>query len=65
MSIAYLDPGNLAGDMEAGLVGRYSLLWVLLLSTGLGYCFQMKAMKVGLVSGNDLAQLCRMYFPKR
>jgi len=39
VSIAYLDPGNLAGDMDAGLVGKYSLLWVLLLSTTLGYFF--------------------------
>ncbi|EAS07058.3 NRAMP (natural resistance-associated macrophage protein) metal ion transporter family protein (macronuclear) [Tetrahymena thermophila SB210] len=61
ISIAYLDPGNLAGDMEAGLVGKYSLLWVLFLSTALGYLFQVKSMKLGLVTGKDLAKLCRIH----
>lgn len=36
MSIAYLDPGNIAGDLEAGLYGGYRLIWVLLWSTILG-----------------------------
>ena len=38
VAIAYLDPGNLAGDIEAGVKGGYHLLWVLMLSTLLGYC---------------------------
>jgi hypothetical protein len=36
MSIAYLDPGNIAGDLEAGLKGGYSLIWTLMWSTILG-----------------------------
>ena len=36
MSIAYLDPGNIAGDLEAGIYGGYNLIWVLLWSTILG-----------------------------
>jgi len=36
MSIAFLDPGNIAGDLDAGLMGKYSLIWILLLSTLLG-----------------------------
>lgn len=51
ISIAYLDPGNISGDMEAGLSGKYSLLWLLLLSTLLGYFFQVKAMHLGLATG--------------
>jgi len=36
MSIAYLDPGNIAGDLVAGVKGGYSLIWTLLWSTILG-----------------------------
>ena len=36
MSIAYLDPGNIAGDLEAGYTGGYSLIWTLLWATVLG-----------------------------
>lgn len=36
MSIAYLDPGNIAGDLQAGVVGGYRLIWTLMWSTLLG-----------------------------
>ena len=36
MSIAYLDPGNIAGDLEAGVQGGYSLIWTLMWATVLG-----------------------------
>lgn len=36
MSIAYLDPGNIAGDLEAGVKGGYKLIWTLMWSTILG-----------------------------
>lgn len=39
IAVSYLDPGNISGDMEAGLVGKYSLLWILLLSNTLGFFF--------------------------
>ncbi|EAS05370.1 NRAMP (natural resistance-associated macrophage protein) metal ion transporter family protein (macronuclear) [Tetrahymena thermophila SB210] len=65
VSIAYLDPGNLAGDMDAGLNGKYHLLWVLFLATALGFVFQNRAMMIGLVSGKDMAKLCRYYYPRK
>lgn len=65
VSIAYMDPGNLGADIDAGLNGRYHLLWVLFLSTTLGYFFQIRAMMIGLISGKDMAKLCRYYYPKR
>lgn len=36
MSIAFLDPGNIAADLDAGITGGYGLLWVLFWSTVLG-----------------------------
>ncbi|KAL4435104.1 hypothetical protein ABPG74_003597 [Tetrahymena malaccensis] len=65
VAIAYIDPGNLAGDMDAGLNGKYHLLWVLFLSTLLGFFFQNRAMMIGLVTGKDMAKLCRYYYPKK
>ena len=62
VAIAYLDPGNLAGDIEAGVKGGYHLLWVLMLSTLLGYFFQVYSIKIGLFTNKDLAKLCRKHF---
>ena len=56
MSMAYLDPGNISGNMKAGIDGKYSLLYVLLLSTVFGGVFQCVAAKIGVVTQNDLAQ---------
>ena len=39
MSIAYLDPGNIAGDLNAGIYGHYSLLWTLMWAIIIGYMF--------------------------
>mmetsp|Transcript_24687 Transcript_24687/g.38415 ORF Transcript_24687/g.38415 Transcript_24687/m.38415 type:complete len:107 (+) Transcript_24687:206-526(+) len=43
MSIAYLDPGNIAGDLEAGVTGAYSLIWALFWATACGWFYQAMA----------------------
>lgn len=58
MSIAYLDPGNIESDLQSGVVARYSLLWVLLGATLLGLAMQRLAIKIGVVTGLHLAELC-------
>ena len=50
MSIAYLDPGNIAGDLEAGIAGGYSLIWTLLWATVLGLFYQALAARIGVVT---------------
>jgi len=50
MSIAYLDPGNIAGDLEAGIKGGYSLIWTLLWATILGLFYQSMAARLGVVT---------------
>lgn len=42
MSIAYLDPGNLESDLQAGAYTGYRLLWVLFWSTVLGLLLQVQ-----------------------
>jgi hypothetical protein len=50
MSMAYLDPGNIAGDLDAGRVGGYSLIWLLMVVTILGWFYQSMAVALGLVT---------------
>jgi natural resistance-associated macrophage protein len=59
MSIAYLDPGNLESDLQAGAYTGYQLIWVLFWSTALGLLLQILAARLGVVTGKHLAQLCR------
>ncbi len=47
MSIAYLDPGNIEADLQQGIVGGYSLLWVLALATLMGLLLQVLAARLG------------------
>lgn len=63
MSIAYLDPGNIQSDLQAGSIARYSLLWVLIWSTGFGLIVQRLAARIGTVTGLHLAELCYRRFP--
>ena len=50
MSNAFLDPGNIAGDLDTGIKGGYSLIWVLLWATIIGVCYQSMAVRIGVVT---------------
>lgn len=65
MSIAYLDPGNIAGDLDAGKQGGYKLLWVLMAATSLGLFFQILAARLGVVTQRNLARMCREQYSSR
>eukprot|EP00798_Chlamydomonas_sp_ICE-L_P021091 gene21091-27978_t len=62
MSIAFVDPGNLEGDLQTGVQTGYDLLWVLLLATGVGYIVQMQSAKLGVATGLHLAEHCRQQY---
>lgn len=62
MSLAYLDPGNIEADLQSGAYTGYSLLWVLLLCHVLGLVVQILAARLGVVTGYNLAELCRLEF---
>lgn len=64
MSIAFLDPGNLEGDLQAGAIAGYSLLWLLLWATAMGLLVQLLAARLGVATGRHLAELCRDEYPK-
>lgn len=65
MSVAYLDPGNLTADIQAGTQTGFVLLWwFLLVSLGCGTAYQCVSGRIGLVTGKDLARLCGELYPR-
>jgi manganese transport protein len=63
-SIAYMDPGNFATNIQGGAKYGYSLLWVVLLANLIAMLFQALSAKLGIVTGRNLAEMCRDCFPK-
>ncbi|MBF0386790.1 MAG: Nramp family divalent metal transporter [Candidatus Omnitrophica bacterium] len=59
IAVGYMDPGNWATDLAAGAQFGYTLLVVVLCSNLLAILFQYLALKLGIVTGSDLAQACR------
>ncbi|MFZ1108231.1 MAG: Nramp family divalent metal transporter [Rhodomicrobium sp.] len=63
-SIAYIDPGNFATNIQAGAKYGYGLLWVVLVSNLIAMLFQALSAKLGIVTGRNLAELSREKFPQ-
>lgn len=62
-SIAYVDPGNFATNLQAGAKYGYSLLWVVLAANVMAMLFQSLSAKLGIVTNRNLAEISRAYFP--
>jgi manganese transport protein len=62
-SVAYMDPGNFAVNIEAGAGFGYLLLWVVLVANVVAMLFQALSAKLGIVTGQSLAGHCRRRFP--
>jgi manganese transport protein len=65
IAVGYMDPGNWATDLAAGSRYNYTLLYVIMLSNLMAILLQSLSIKLGVVSGRDLAQACRERFGKR
>ncbi|MEX1662446.1 Nramp family divalent metal transporter [Thioclava sp. 15-R06ZXC-3] len=63
-SVAYMDPGNYATNIEAGAGYGYGLLWVVVVANMIAMLFQALSARVGIVSGMNLAELSREHFPR-
>src|SRR5271169_440601 len=61
-SIAYMDPGNFATNIQAGAGYGYELLWVALSANLVAMLFQALSAKIGIATGRNLAELCREHF---
>src|ERR1700737_4827076 len=64
-SVAYIDPGNFATNIEGGSRFGYRLLWVLLWSNSVGVLISYLSAKLGIVTGLTLPQNCREHFSRR
>src|SRR5437899_10032481 len=63
-SVAYIDPGNFATNIEGGAQFGYSLLWILLWSNAMAILVQYLAAKLGIATGRTLPQNCRLHFSR-
>ena len=64
VAVGYMDPGNWATDLAGGARFGYTLLSVILLSNLMAILLQSLALKLGIVTGRDLAQACRDHYSK-
>ena len=63
-SVAYVDPGNFATNIQGGAQFGYMLIWVIVVSNLMAMLIQTLSAKLGLVTGRNLAEHCREQFPK-
>ncbi len=61
-SVAYMDPGNYATNIQAGAGYGYGLLWIVLMANLIAMLFQALSARLGIVTGKNLAELCRDNF---
>ena len=64
VSVGYMDPGNWGTDLQAGARFKYGLLWVVGLASLMAIFMQVISARLGVVTGKDLAQCCRDWYPK-
>ncbi|KAJ5556949.1 hypothetical protein N7494_000864 [Penicillium frequentans] len=64
IAVAYIDPGNYSTDVSAGADFKYSLLFVVLMSNLFAILLQSLCIKLGTVTGLNLAENCREHLPR-
>ncbi len=63
-SVAYIDPGNYATNIQGGSAFGYNLLWVIALANMMAMLLQTMSAKLGLATGHNLAEMARIHFRK-
>ncbi len=63
VSVGYMDPGNWGTDLAAGAQFKYGLLWVVAAASAMAVVMQVLSARLGVVTGRDLAQCCRDWYP--
>ena len=63
-SIAYVDPGNFATNIEGGSKFGYLLLWVVVGANAMAIVIQYLSAKLGVVTGQNLPEICRASWPR-
>src|SRR5574340_1198543 len=63
-SVAYMDPGNFATNIQGGAKFGYLLVWVIVASNLMAMLIQSLSAKLGIATGLNLAEVCREYLPR-
>src|ERR1035438_5129768 len=63
VSVGYMDPGNWGTDLQGGAQFKYALLWVVGMASLMAIFMQVISARLGVVTGKDLAQCCRDWYP--
>lgn len=63
VSVAYMDPGNYSTAVSSGAAYEYKLLFVVFMSNLFAVILQCLCVKLGTVTGLDLAEMCRLHLP--
>ena len=63
VSVGYMDPGNWGTDLQGGAQFKYELLWVVGVASLMAIFMQVISARLGVVTGKDLAQCCRDWYP--
>ena len=64
VAVGYMDPGNWATDLAGGAKFGYTLLCVVMVSNLMAILLQHLCIKLGVVTGRDLAQACRDHYSR-
>ncbi|MGH9477300.1 MAG: Nramp family divalent metal transporter [Terriglobales bacterium] len=64
VSVGYMDPGNWGTDLQGGAQYHFGLLWVVALASLMAIFMQVLSARLGVVTGKDLAQCCRDWYPR-
>jgi metal iron transporter len=64
IAVAYIDPGNYSTDIAAGATYRFKLLFIVMMSNVFAVFLQSLCIKLGSVSGLNLAEACRKFLPR-
>jgi len=64
VAVGYMDPGNWSTDLQGGAQFKYGLLWVVGLASLMAIFMQVISARLGVVTGRDLAQCCRDWYPQ-
>jgi metal iron transporter len=62
--VAYIDPGNYSTDVAAGASYRFRLLFIVFMSNVFAIFLQSLCIKLGTVTGRNLAEACRAFLPR-
>ncbi|MFA6135270.1 MAG: Nramp family divalent metal transporter [Phycisphaerae bacterium] len=63
-SVAYVDPGNYATNIQSGAQFGYTLIWVVVASNLMAMLIQTLSAKLGIATQHNLAEMCRQRYPR-